>query len=120
MNEIRLPQPAESALSSLQDTKLTPMEEVLFKAWTKANGIQKPDSPTDSNDYRGIYKETNGTIVPGGQLKQTADKVNSANLLQRILAERMQDAIKQESQSQVNIHKQGQSDANKTGTDSFK
>lgn len=52
----------EHSHSSNETTKLTPMEEVLFKAWTKANGIEDADAPDSFYDYRGFYKGTNGQI----------------------------------------------------------
>lgn len=86
---------ASSALNRLQDTKLTPMEEVLFKAWTKANGIKEPDAPEDVVDYRGIYRETNGEVLPHGVLKQYAEETNNEQKLMQILQERMQERIQQ-------------------------
>lgn len=105
MNDIKLNGPAENALSSLQDTILNPMEEALFQAWTKANKIMKPDAPGDMVDYRGVYKATKGQILPVGQLKQVADKVNSETLLQRVLAERIQDRINKQTTSKEDAAK---------------
>jgi hypothetical protein len=106
LNDIKLNGPAENALSSLQDTVLNPMEEALFQAWTKANKIDKPDAPGDVVDYRGIYKQTQGQILPNGQLKQVADKVNSETLLQRVLQERIQDRINKQTTSKEDAAKE--------------
>lgn len=92
---IKLPAPAENALAHLQDTTLNPMEEALFKTWAKANQIQKPDAPDDHVDYRGIYKETGGAVMPNGALSRYAEKLNSQNKLQTILQERMAERIQQ-------------------------
>lgn len=94
---IKLPAPAENALSHLQDTVLNPMEEALFKTWAKANQIQKPDAPDDHVDYRGIFRNTGGTILPNGGLKRYADKINSKNKLEGILQERMMERIEKSS-----------------------
>jgi hypothetical protein len=93
MPNITLDAKADAALSRLQDTTLSPMEEALFKAWTKANQIQKPDAPDDTVDYRGIYKESGGTILPNGQLKQFASKINVEDKLRNILHDRMMQHI---------------------------
>lgn len=85
----------DSALSRLQDTTLSPMEEVLFKSWTKANQIKEPDAPGDIVDYRGIYKHTNGTILPYGQLKLLSEKQNNEHKLQQALQQQMMDRIQQ-------------------------
>ncbi len=87
MPNFSLDSQAQDALSHLQDTSLTPMEEALFNAWAKANKIQKPDNPQDHVDYRGIYKETGGKILPNGQLDRFAKKLNSEDKLRDILRE---------------------------------
>lgn len=93
--DMTLPAPAENALSQLQNTSLSPMEEALFKAWTKANQIEKPDSPDNTVDYRGVYKQTGGAILPNGELKRIAEQANSQNTLQRVLHQRMLDRVKE-------------------------
>lgn len=93
MNNFNIDNKAGDALSHLQDTDLTPMEEALFQAWTKANHIKKPDAPNDHVDYRGIFKETNGAILPNGALNRMAGKMNSEEQLKQILHERMMDHI---------------------------
>ena len=105
MPNITLDGKADAVLSKLQDTTLTPMEEALFQAWTKANQIVKPDAPEDGVDYRGIYKETGGAILPNGQLKRFADNLNSEQKLQRILHDRMLqhiDRVKSQKAGQIN------------------
>jgi hypothetical protein len=81
------------ALNRLQDTTLSPMEEILFKSWTKANQIKEPDAPGDIVDYRGIYKHTNGTIMPYGQLKLLSEKKNNEHKLEQALRQQMLDRI---------------------------
>lgn len=93
MPHLSLGDRADIAISKLQDTQLTPMEEALFQAWTKANQIKKPDAPNDRVDYRGIYRATGGAILPNGQLKAIADKTNAESELQTILHQRMMDHI---------------------------
>lgn len=93
MPHLSLDNQADIALSKLQDTQLTPMEEALFQAWTKANQIKKPDAPDDRVDYRGIYRATGGAILPNGQLKEIAEKSNAQSQLQDILQHRMLDHI---------------------------
>lgn len=58
-------------------TKLSPLEEVLFKAWTKANGIEDPDSSDNFFDFRGLYKQTGGQVQPYGVVKSIADAHNA-------------------------------------------
>lgn len=95
MIDIKLDSPAENALDRLQDTDLSPMEEVLFKAWTKANGIEKPDNVDDTTDYRGLWKHTGGKILPWGQLKQLTSRKNAESRLQKTLTDRMVGAVQQ-------------------------
>jgi hypothetical protein len=94
-HNVKLTQPAEAALSRLQDTTLSPMEEALFQAWTHANGIEKPDAPGQNVDLRGLYKAGNGIILPNNQLKQVTDKVNASSKLQQILEDRYKMATQQ-------------------------
>lgn len=86
---IKLDSLSENAFGQMQDTALSPMEEVLFKTWTTANGIEKPDKPGDNVDYRGLYKNTGGKILPSGQLKQMADTSNNQQTLMRVLQDRV-------------------------------
>lgn len=87
---MHLTQPANDALSTLQNTQLSPMEEALFQAWTHANGIEKPDAEGNTVDYRGIYKGSNGMILPNGQLAQIANKSNAQSKLEQLLQEKIQ------------------------------
>lgn len=93
MEQLDLPPKAEHAFQRLQDTDLSPMEEALFKAWTKANQIEDPDAPDDTVDYRGIWKATNGHVLPPGELKKTTEVQNLSNTLERALQERMMKRI---------------------------
>lgn len=93
MSDFTLDSKSEAMLSQLQDTDLDPMEEALFKSWTKANQIEKPDSPDDRVDYRGIYKMTGGTVLPTGQLKRYAEQTNAETKLEQVLRQKMMDRI---------------------------
>lgn len=100
MDRLKLDGPSETALHRLQDTELSPMEEALFKAWTKANGIRKPDNADDPMDYRGIWKETGGQVLPWNQLERIATKRNAESRLTQTLADRMM-ATEQSGQDQM-------------------
>jgi hypothetical protein len=89
MEQLTISPKAEDAFQRLQDTKLEPMEEALFRSWTKANQIADPDAPGDVVDYRGIYRATKGQVLPHGQLKQMAQQQNDENTLEKALQERM-------------------------------
>jgi len=92
MANAKLDNRAENALSDLQDTLLSPMEEALFQSWAKANQITKPDNPEDHVDYRGVYKEVGGQVLPRGAMPRIAKTVNSEKTLMRVLQERMMDS----------------------------
>lgn len=89
MHTVHLTQPAEEALSNLQNTQLTPMEEALFKAWAHANGIEKPDAPGNLIDYRGIYKGSGGLVLPQGALAQMTSRANDQSRLEQILQDKL-------------------------------
>lgn len=89
MENIKLDGQADRALNRIQDTKLTPMEEVLFKSWTKANDIKKPDNVDDTLDYRGLWKETNGAVLPWGSLKDLSSRTNAEQQLKRSVGDTM-------------------------------
>jgi hypothetical protein len=59
-------------------TKLSPLEEVLFKSWAGANGIDNHDDPSNSFDHRGLFKQTNGLVMPHGTIRSIADNHNKA------------------------------------------
>jgi hypothetical protein len=115
MANISLDNKADAALSKLQDTTLTPMEEALFQGWAKANQIAKPDAPENRVDFRGIYKHTGGTVLPNGQLKRFTDKLNTEEELQKLLHERMMERIKEAvtgvNDKQEQAHKEERQDA---------
>ena len=70
MNKQQGPDPeVEQAAARLKRTKLSPLEEVMFESWANANQLEDHDSPDDTYDYRGLYKEANGKVFPPGQLK---------------------------------------------------
>ena len=92
-DQLQISPQAEQALQRLQDTTLDPMEEALFQAWTKANQIENPDDPKDVTDYRGIWKESNGLVLPRGELKEMSEMKNHAHTLERELQQRMMDRM---------------------------
>lgn len=49
---------------SVRMTDLNPLEEVLFKSWATAHGIEDHDKPENPFDYRGLYKSTRGQMHP--------------------------------------------------------
>lgn len=91
MERFKLDGPADAALNRVQDTELSPMEEALFKSWTKANGIEKPDNVDDHMDYRGLYKETGGKVLPWSQLERISTLRNAESRLVKTLSERALD-----------------------------
>ena len=105
---------AQDALSHLQDTTLSPMNEALFQAWAKANKIKEPDAPKDHVDYRGIFEMTGGKILPNGQLDRFAKKLNSESKLQHILQQqvmdRMQETVQNAQDRQDALHKEERQD----------
>jgi hypothetical protein len=93
MDTLKVSGAADNAISKLQNTQLNPMEEALFQAWAKANQIKKPDQPKDVVDYRGIYKMGGGQILPNGDLKRFAERVNDQHQLEQALRERIEARI---------------------------
>jgi len=59
-------------------TQLSPLQEMLFRGWTKAHNIDNFDDPKNSFDYRGVYNRTNGQIQPPGHINQLASEHNAA------------------------------------------
>lgn len=59
-------------------TQLDPLQEVLFKSWARANGVEDPDDPNNMFDHRAHYQRTNGLVHPMGQVNQMADAHNVA------------------------------------------
>lgn len=64
----------EQAARRLGQIELSPLEETMFQAWTKANQIDDPDSPDLPLDFRQIYRDTGGKVHPPGQLKNQAQR----------------------------------------------
>src|SRR5690348_886398 len=93
--DMKLDGRGDTLLHQLQDTELTPMEEVLFKAWANANQIEDPDAAEDPTDYRGIYKASNGMVLPYGELKRQTERMNKENALTQILQQQMVDRIRE-------------------------
>lgn len=74
-NKSQGPDPAvEQAIQRLSRTELTPLEEVIFQSWAQANQLDDVDNPENQTDFRAIYKETGGKVMPPGQLKNESDK----------------------------------------------
>lgn len=105
---------AQDALSHLQDTTLSPMNEALFQAWAKANKIKEPDAPKDHVDYRGIFEMTGGKILPNGQLNRFASKLNSEDKLRKILQDQavkhMQETVQSAQDRHDMFHKEERQD----------
>lgn len=59
-------------------TRLSPLEEVLFQGWTKVHGVDNHDDPNNQFDHRGLYKQTNGMVMPGHVVRQMAQDHNKA------------------------------------------
>lgn len=81
-------------------TKLSPLEEALFRGWATANGVDNHDDPENSYDHRGFYKQTNGMVHPPNAINNAAMTFNKLNEGQ------MDSSIAQE-------HQQAQQDAAK-------
>ena len=58
---------------SMETTRLTPQEEVLFKKWLTASGITDADHPQSRYDYRGLFKELAGRPVPQSEGRHFPD-----------------------------------------------
>lgn len=110
MNNLKLDPKTDSALSRLQDTYLSPMEEALFQAWAKANSIKKPDAPDDPTDYRGIWKLSGGKVLPWGELKKITQARNDKRTLTQAMLDRMQDAVGTEQDRMDQVHKEQRQD----------
>lgn len=41
----------------------------MFDSWANANQLEDHDSDDNEFDYRGLYKSTDGKVLPPGQLK---------------------------------------------------
>lgn len=54
-------------------TKLSPLEETIFKSWAKANGIDDVDDPESHYDYRGFFKASGGKVHPPGSVEHFPD-----------------------------------------------
>jgi hypothetical protein len=104
-DQLQLSPQADAALQRLQDTTLGPLEEALFQGWTKANQIDNPDDPKDIVDYRGIWKESKGQILPRGELKTKAEMMNHAHTLETEMQKRMMERISQMTGKQEDFQK---------------
>jgi len=59
-------------------TRLSPLHEILFKSWAKANGVQDHDDPNNSFDHRALFQHTNGLVQPHGTVNHLASQHNAA------------------------------------------
>lgn len=77
-NPANKPDPAVlEASQRLKRVDLSPLEEQLFKGWMTANGMDEtvdPDDHTGQIDYRDVYKQTKGEVLPHGQLQKRTQK----------------------------------------------
>ena len=105
MEQLQISPQVEDTLQKMQDTKLDPLEEALFQGWAKANQIEDPDADGDIVDYRGIWKQSNGLVLPRGELKQMAEDQNQMHTLQRELQQRMLDRISEMTGKQEDMQK---------------
>lgn len=74
------PDPAVmEAISRLKQTELDPLEEVMFQSWASAN--QLDGEAADGPDFRAIYKQTGGKVLPPGELKRMSEKQSAIQTL---------------------------------------
>lgn len=83
-NKPQGPDPAVlGAIQRLQRTELSPLEEVMFKAWAQANQIDDPDSPDNTFDFRKAYQDMDGKVMPPGEVAGMAEKESALQILMR-------------------------------------
>lgn len=71
------------AIKRLTQTQLSPLEEQLFQGWLAANGMEDPEDPNHPIDLRGAYQESQGKVLPPGQLqKQLEQKADIDAIMQ--------------------------------------
>jgi hypothetical protein len=70
----------QDAIGRLHQTELNPLEEVMFKSWMNANGID-PDKNDLNFDLRSLYRQTGGKVLPPDQLKQAAQTASDIQTL---------------------------------------
>ena len=63
----------EHAIHRLTRTQLSPLEEALFQSWAKAHNLADTDGKSDKFDYRAVYKQSGGQVMPPDNLKKMAD-----------------------------------------------
>ena len=88
-SNLKLDGNASKAVSDLQNTKLPPLEEILFTSWAKANQVKNPDEEAGEVDLRGIYQSTGGKVLPFGELKRIVRSVNNEKTLEGVLRDRV-------------------------------
>lgn len=59
-------------------TNLSPLEDALFQAWARAHRVENHDDPNNRFDYRGLYKQSNGQMLPPTFLNSMAQQHNDA------------------------------------------
>ena len=80
------PDPAvKQAIAKLQQTQLSPLEEQLFVGWMAANGMdaEKMGNSDSPIDFRHIYKESNGKVMPTGQLQKQVEKQSAIDTIMK-------------------------------------
>lgn len=78
-------------------TKLSPIEEALFPHWATANGVDESahSDPNNHYDFRGMYKQTGGKVMPTGTLSGASDMFNKLQTTQHPAISGMLDMMKQ-------------------------
>lgn len=76
------PDPAiGEAIHTLNRSELSPLEETMFQAWATANQLEDTDSPENTMDFRQVYQQTGGKVMPPGELKRKAEKMSAIQTL---------------------------------------
>jgi len=65
-----VPQDAIDAAPAFETTRLSPLEEALFRKWVQEQGIKDLDDPNSHYDYRGFFK-SGEPHVPGEHFLDT-------------------------------------------------
>lgn len=73
----------QQAIQKLSQVELSPLEEQLFKGWLAANGMEEGKDMDDSMDYRKVYKDSGGKVLPTGQLQKQLEKESAIQTLMK-------------------------------------
>lgn len=75
------PDPAvQQAIQKLQQADLSPLEEQLFNGWMAANGMDVK-AMDDTINYRQAYKDSEGKVMPPGQMQKQLEKESAIQVL---------------------------------------